>query len=138
MGYKAIKFFGITALLLLPLWVWAQQQPQSEEEEIKQLREAVDKTVESYENLLDLEDWQSFYVDSILTHDYDALRLELKELRNAKVANTDIYVQVQDKWAEQIYNSLQKVFNEEQWTKYLKSGAAREKKSRDKRAAKRK
>ena len=49
MGYKAIKFFGITALLLLPLWVWAQQQPQSEEEEIKQLREAVDKTVESYE-----------------------------------------------------------------------------------------
>ena len=138
MGYKAIKFFGITALLLLPLWVWAQQQPQSEEEEIKQLREAVDKTVESYENLLDLEDWQSFYVDSILTHDYDALRLELKELRNAKVANTDIYVQVQDKWAEQIYNSLQKVFNEEQWAKYLKSGAAREKKSRDKRAAKRK
>jgi len=138
MGYKAIKFFGITALLLLPLWVWAQQQPQSEEEEIKQLREAVDKTVESYENLLDLEDWQSFYVDSILTHDYDALRLELKALRNAKVANTDIYVQVQDKWAEQIYNSLQKVFNEEQWAKYLKSGAAREKKSRDKRAAKRK
>ena len=138
MGYKAIKFFGITALLLLPLWVWAQQQPQSEEEEIKQLREAVDKTVESYENLLDLEDWQSFYVDSILTHDYDALRLELKALRNAKVANTDIYVQTQDKWAEQIYNSLQKVFNEEQWTKYLKSGAAREKKSRDKRAAKRK
>lgn len=138
MGYKAIKFFGITALLLLPLWVWAQQQPQSEEEEIKQLREAVDKTVESYENLLDLEDWQSFYVDSILTHDYDALRLELKALRNAKVANTDIYVQAQDKWAEQIYNSLQKVFNEEQWTKYLKSGAAREKKSRDKRAAKRK
>lgn len=138
MGYKAIKFFGITALLLLPLWVWAQQQPQSEEEEIKQLREAVDKTVESYESLLDLEDWQSFYVDSILTHDYDALRLELKALRNAKVANTDIYVQAQDKWAEQIYNSLQKVFNEEQWTKYLKSGAAREKKSRDKRAAKRK
>lgn len=138
MGYKAIKFFGITALLLLPLWVWAQQQPQSEEEEIKQLREAVDKTVESYENLLDLEDWQSFYVDSILTHDYDALRLELKALRNAKVANTDIYVQAQDKWSEQIYNSLQKVFNEEQWAKYLKSGAAREKKSRDKRAAKRK
>ena len=138
MGYKAIKFFGITALLLLPLWVWAQQQPQSEEEEIKQLREAVDKTVESYENLLDLEDWQSFYVDSILTHDYDALRLELKALRNAKVANADIYVQAQDKWAEQIYNSLQKVFNDEQWAKYLKSGAAREKKSRDKRAAKRK
>ena len=137
MGYKAIKFFGITALLLLPLWAGAQQ-PQSEEEELKQLREAVENTVTNYENQFHLEDWQSFYVDSILTHDYDALRLELKALRNAKVANTEIYVQAQDKWAEQIYNSLQKVFNEEQWAKYLKSGAAREKKSRDKRAAKRK
>ena len=137
MRYKAIKFFGITALLLLPLWAWSQQ-PQSEEEELKQLREAVDRTVESYENLLDLEDWQSFYVDSILTHDYDALRLELKGLRDAKVSNTDLYQQTQDKWSEQIYNAFRKVFTDEQWAKYLKSGAAREKKSRDKRAAKRK
>lgn len=137
MMYKAIKFFGITALLLLPLWAWAQQ-PQTEEEELKQLREAVDNTVQSYESQFHLEDWQSFYVDSILTHDYDALRLELKALRDAKVSNTDLYQQVQDKWSEQIYNAFQKVFNEEQWAKYLKSGAARDKKSRDKRAAKRK
>ncbi len=137
MKYKAIKFFGITALLLLPLWAGAQQ-PQSEEEELKQLREAVENTVTNYENLFHLEDWQSFYVDSILTHDYEALRAELKALRGAKVSNSDIYQQTQDKWSEQIYNSLQKVFNEEQWAKYLKSGAAREKKSRDKRAAKRK
>ena len=102
------------------------------------MREAIDRTVESYENLLDLEDWQTFYVDSILTHDYDALRLELKSMQAAKMSNSDIYSQVQDKWAEQIYVSLQKVFNEEQWAKYLKAGAAREKKSRDKRAAKRK
>ena len=138
MCYKAIKFFGITALLLLPLWAFAQQQPQNEEEEIKQMREAIDRTVENYENLLDLEDWQTFYVDSILTHDYEALRLEINSLRAAKMANTDTYQQVQDKWAEQVYVSLQKVFNEEQWAKYLKSGAARDKKSRDKRAAKRK
>lgn len=137
MRYKAIKFFGITALLLLPLWCRAQQ-PQTEEDEIKQLREYIDKTVENYENLLKLEDWQTFYVDSILTHDYDAMRLELKGLREAKVSNSDIYVQVQDKWAGQIDNAFSKVFDEAQWAKYLKSGAAREKKARDKRAAKRK
>ena len=136
MGYKAIKFFGIAALLLLPFLAGAQQ-PQSEEEELKQLREVIDKTVAAYETQLRLEDWQSFYVDSILTHDYDALRLELKALREAKVSNVDIYQTTQDKWAEQIYNALQKVFDEDQWAKYLKSGAAREKKSRDKRAAKR-
>ncbi|MBR5076182.1 MAG: hypothetical protein IKX28_04110 [Bacteroidales bacterium] len=136
MRYKAIKIFGIAALLLLPFAAGAQQ-PQTEEEELKQLREIVDKTVENYEGVLRLEDWQSFYVDSILTHDYTALSQELKALRAAKRNNTDVYQQVQDKWAEQIYVSLQKVFNEEQWAKYLKTGAAREKKARDKRAAKR-
>ena len=137
MGYKAIKFFGIAALLLLPLLAGAQQ-PQTEEEELKQLRQVIDQTVANYETQLGLEDWQSFYVDSILTHDYDALRLELKALREAKVSNVDIYQTTQDKWAEQIYNALQKVFDEDQWAKYLKSGAARDKKARDKRAAKRK
>ena len=137
MMYKAIKFFGITALLFLP-FLAAAQQPQTEEESIKQMREAIDATVENYEKLLDLEDWQTFYVDSILTHDYDALRLELKGLQAAKMSNADVYQQVQDKWAEQIYVALQKVLDEKQWAKYLKSGAAREKKSRDKRAEKRK
>ena len=136
MRYKAINFFGIAALLLLPLLAGAQQ-PQAEEEELKQLRQVIDQTVANYETQLGLEDWQSFYVDSILTHDYEAMRDELKGMQAAKLSNSDAYTRVQDKWMEQIYNSLQKVFNEEQWAKYLKSGAAREKKARDKRAAKR-
>ena len=136
MKYKAIKIFGIAAMLLLPFQAGAQQA-QGAEEEIKQIREAIDQTVENYERILELEDWQSFYVDSILTHDYDALRVELKSLQAAKMSNADVYQQVQDKWAEQIYVALQKVLDEKQWAKYLKSGAAREKKARDKRAAKR-
>ena len=138
MDYKAIKFFGITALLLLPLWLGAQQQEPTEAEEIKQMREAIDRQIDNYTNLLELEDWQVFYLDSILTHDYEAMRLELKGLRDAKIGNVDAYTIAQDKWSEQIYNSLQKVFDENQWTKYLKTGASREKKARDKRAAKRK
>ena len=136
MNYKSKKIFGITILLLLPLWLGAQV-PQNDEEELKQLREAVDRQVDNYTNLLKLEDWQVFYLDSILTHDFDAMRLELKDLRDAKISNSDAYSRAQDKWAEQIYNSLQSVFNEEQWAKYLKTGAARDKKARDKRAAKR-
>lgn len=136
MKYKAIKIFGIAAMLLLSFQAGAQQA-QGAEEEIKQMREAIDQTVENYERILELEDWQSFYVDSILTHDYDALRVELKSLQAAKMSNADVYQQVQDKWAEQIYVALQKVLDEKQWAKYLKNGAAREKKARDKRAAKR-
>ena len=136
MNYKSIKFFGITALLLLPLWLGAQQP--TEAEEIKQMREAIDRQIDSYTDLLDLADWQVFYLDSILTHDYEEMRLELKGLRDAKIGNTDAYVRAQAKWSEQIYNSFEKVFDEQQWAKYLKSGASREKKARDKRAAKRK
>ena len=137
MNYKSIKIFWIGALLLLPSWAGAQQ-PQSEEEELKQMREMIDRTVDNYTSLLELDDWQIFYVDSILTHDYEAMRQEVKGMRDAKMTNTDGYQRVQDKWAEQVYNAFQKVFNEEQWAKYLKTGAARDKKSRDKRAAKRK
>ena len=136
MRYKAIKYFAICVLSLLPFCAFAQQQL-SEEEELKQFREAIDKTVDNYTDQFDLEIWQTFYVDSILTHDYEAMRDELKGMQAAKMTNSDAYTRVQDKWAEQIYVALQKVFNEEQWAKYLKSGAAREKKARDKRAAKR-
>ena len=38
---------------------------------------------------------------------------------------------------EQMYQSFSKVFNEEQWDKYLKAGAQRDKRLRDKREAKR-
>ena len=137
MRYKSIKFFGISALLLLPLWLGAQQ-PQDEAQELKELHDAIEQQVDSYTNLMDLEVWQTFYLDSILTHDYEAMREELKGLRDAKMTNTDLYQQTRDKWNEQIYNSLEKVFNKEQWAKYLKSGAARDKKSRDKRMAKKK
>ncbi len=136
MRYKAIKYFVICALSFLPFCAFAQQQ--SPEEEAKQFREALDKTVDNYTDQFDLEIWQTFYVDSILTHDYEAMQAELKALQSAKMTNQDAYTRVQDKWMEQMYNSLQKVFNEEQWDKYLKAGAARDKKARDKRAAKRK
>ena len=137
MRYKSIKIFGIFALLLLPFAAGARLQD-PDAEEIKRMREMIDKTVENYESLLDLEVWQSFYLDSILTHDYEEMRLELKGLRDAKVSNPDAYTRIQDKWSEQIYNALHKVFDEEQWGRYLKTGAAREKKARDKRAEKRK
>ena len=75
-------------------------------------------------------------VDSILNHDYRAMQEELSSLASAKVSNSDIYMKTSDKWAENIYQAFRKVLNDDQWTKYLKSGAAREKKAREKRKAK--
>ncbi len=137
MMYKAIKYFVICGFLLLPLCLSAQQV-QDEEEEIKQMREAIDQEIDERTAALKLEDWQIFYMDSILTHDYDAMRVEMKALRDAKVSNSSFYTAVQDKWAEQVYQSFHKILNEDQWAKYLRGGASRDKKARDKRAAKQK
>ena len=109
------------------------QPPQSPEEKEKQILEFVDKEVERLSTLLDLEYWQEFYVDSTLTHDYKAMTQEMEEMQKAKVENRDLYVNVQDKWMQQIDDSYQRFFTEEQWKKYMKSGGKRAKDARDKR-----
>ena len=129
------KFAVILAFCALSVSLFAQDQ-KSEQERQKKFYEAIDKEVERLTMSLDLDDWQVFYVDSILTHDFTALQEEYAQLSKSKVSNTDYYYDTQDKWQEQIFQAFHKVFNEEQWEKYLKQGAGREKKARDKRAAK--
>ena len=131
------KILLATIGLLISLGMaFAQQQPLSPEEKAKKLDEFIQKQVERLESTLKLEDWQTFYADSILNHDYHALQDELDALTEAKVSNTALYTQASDKWADKIYDSMHIILNEEQWAKYLKGGAAREKKARDKRKEK--
>ena len=120
----------LLALVCLPA---SAQSGQKKEDKEKKMDEFIQNQVSNLENSLKLETWQTFYVDSILNHDYSAIQDELDNLSSAKVSNTDIYIRTQDKWNEQIYQALSKVMNEAQWNKYLKMGAAREKKFRDKR-----
>lgn len=130
-----MKFFGLLAAFLFPLCAFAQSQGRAQDEE-KQMRKAIDASIENLSTLLKLEDWQVFYLDSIMTHDYEAMTQEINVLRDAKMSNQDAYIMVQDKWSEKMYQAFRGIFNDEQWTKYLKSGAGREKKARDKRALK--
>ena len=88
------------------------------------------------QQLLDLEDWQVFYVDSTLKHDYPALMAEYDQLGASKVNNQSLYTKVYDKWMDQIDATYKRIFSEEQWAAYLKSGAARAQKAREKRKAK--
>ena len=95
--------------------------------------EMASKETERLERALKLEDWQVFYVDSTLQHDFAALDAEMKGLQQGKVGNVDLYYEVNDKWMEQIDNSFKKWFTPEQWKKYLKSGAGKSQKDRAKR-----
>ena len=128
----------LAAALLLggPALLAQNQGPQTPEQKEKQMLEFIDKEVKRLSEQLNLEYWQEFYVDSTLTHDYKALQDELEELQKTKVGNIDIYQGVQDKWMQQIDDSYQRFFTEEQWQKYWKSTGQRAKKARDKRKAK--
>ena len=98
--------------------------------------EIASQEAEKLETLLGLEGWQVFYVDSILQNNYSHMQAELYGLRDSKVENVDLYVSVRDKWNQLTYDAFSKVFNEDQWNRYLKSGAGKEMKLRQKRAAK--
>jgi hypothetical protein len=121
----AVIFF-----VALPQLVSAQQQ------EVPSLEEQIEKEAERLERVLDLEDWQVFYVDSTLMHDFPAMQAELKELADSKVSNRDMYISVQDKWMDQIDATYKRIFTEEQWAAYLKQGAAKAQKARAKRKVK--
>ena len=132
-----MKFFRLiipcAALLLFVLPLAAQNQPQSPEQQEKQMMEYIDKEVKRLTDVLGLEYWQEFYVDSTLTHDYHAMSEELQKLQSAKVENTDLYMGVRDKWMQQIDDTYKRIFNDAQWKKYWKSGGQRAQKERDKR-----
>ena len=131
---KFYRLLSVSAAILLSLFAARaqNQQPQNKEQREKQMYEYIDKEVKRLSDMLELEYRQEFYVDSILTHDYQALAEELEALQAAKVSNPDIYQSVQDKWADQIEKSFQRYFTDEQWKKYSKSVAS-QKKKRDKR-----
>ena len=126
----AVLFAGLSAGLA------AQTQSADEAKAEKEFYESVQKETDRLTRLLDLDDAQAFFVDSILVHDYKAMQAEVKDLSDRKVSNVNMYYDVQDKWQENIYEAYHKIFDEDQWAKYLKSGAARDKKTRDKRRAK--
>ena len=130
-----MKFLSILAALLLSVCAFAQT-PQDKAAMEKEFRENLDKEIERLAELLELDDWQVFYMDSILTHNSYAKKDEMMEMNDKKVSNADAYTRVNDKWSEATYVAFKKIFTEEQWEKYNKTGAAKAKKARDKRTEK--
>ena len=127
-----LKSIVLISLAMLPgiNAAWAQQPEEPD------LYEQVQKETERLQRILELEDWQAFYVDSTLIHDFSAMMADYEKLQSSKVSNTSMYQAAQDKWMEQIDATYKKIFSEKQWNAYLKSGAAKMIKAREKRKAK--
>ncbi len=109
----------------------AQEKPEEPD-----VYEQAEMEADRLQRVLDLEDWQVFYVDSTLKHDFPAMIAEIEGLKAAKVSNSSMYLAVQDKWMDKIDEAYRKFFTDEQWAAYLKSGAGKAQKARAKRKAK--
>ena len=122
--YTLLILFAIAPVL-------AAQEP----ERPKEPWEIAEEEADRLQRVLELEDWQVFYVDSTLKHDYQQLTDEIDKLRASKVSNTSLYIAVQDKWMDSIDASYKKIFTQTQWAAYLKTGAGKAQKARAKRKA---
>ena len=130
-----MKFVHMLLASLLAVFNVSVLSAQEQDPE-KAMFEHVEQEADRLQRILNLEDWQVFYVDSILKHDYSAMVAEYDKLKQSKVTNSSLYLAVQDKWMEKIDAAYKKVFDDKQWAAYLKSGAARAQKAREKRRAK--
>ncbi|MBR2064451.1 MAG: hypothetical protein IJ971_07130 [Bacteroidales bacterium] len=128
-----LKTYAALAFMLLFVSFATASAQQQEQPDVYEMAEM---EADRLQRLLDLEDWQTFYVDSTLKHDLPAMMAEIEGLRVAKVSNSSMYVTIQDKWLEHIDVTYKKIFNEKQWAAYMKSGAAKAQKARDRRKQK--
>ena len=128
-SYISVLVTFMAALLnFSSMSVYAQQQPEKPD-----LNVMAEEEADKLQKLLDLEDWQVFYVDSTLKANYAALQVEFDNLQKAKVTNTAIYQEAQDKFWDRVEASYKKYFTDKQWALYLKNGAAKAQKQRAKR-----
>lgn len=130
---RRLLYIILSMLLFGSVNAIAQEQ---EEQKVQTPEEMAAKEADRLGDLLKLEYWQVFYVDSTLQHDFTALQEEMNKLQSARVENYDLYMSVRDKWFEQIDNTYKKIFTPEQWALYLKTGAAKNIKAREKRKEK--
>lgn len=127
-----LTIMGLCLALLLPQFSALAQT----EQKVQTPEEMAGKEAEKLETMLNLEGWQVFYVDSTLQRNYAGLQAELQGLQDSKVENYDLYVTVRDKWMEKTDNAFKQFLTDEQWERYLKSGAGKNQKLRAKRAEK--
>lgn len=125
-----IRVLAALLMIFMGFEAYAQQQDQPD------ILEQAEMEADRLQRLLDLEDWQTFYIDSTLKHDYSAMLAEYEQLQKAKVSNSAMYLAVQDKWKDKMDEAFRRFLNDEQWDAYLKTGAGKAQKARAKRKAK--
>ena len=131
------SYINAVILVMASMLFFSVQNADAQSQEPVDLNMLAEEEADKLARLIDLEDWQVFYVDSTLKANFFQLQVELEKLQKAKVTNTDIYQEAKDRCWDEIDRNYQKWFTPEQWKAYLKTGAAKLQKQRAKRKEKR-
>ena len=128
--HKFIFTFVIVAAMTASFNAAAQQQDSQRPDPM----EMAAKMADQLERDLELDIVQVFKVDTMFQHSYKSYYEEMEKLAKAGVpSNSGQYQRTSDIWGRYIDTQLQQILTEEQWAKYLKTDAGRNKKRRDKR-----
>ncbi|MCF0177126.1 MAG: hypothetical protein HUJ90_00755 [Bacteroidales bacterium] len=138
MAAKISKFlFCIMAGLALSFALSAQNQAKSEQEKMQEYMKIAEEQTNQMEDLYKLDYAQVFMVDTLFQNVIPQYYSEYEAISKTGATNTESYQVVVDKWTARIDDSLERIFTPEQWKKYMKSAAGKEKVKRDKRMAER-
>ena len=125
----------VAAMLLSGLISAYAQNNTSKEQDPPDVMAA--KTADYLAEYLNLDDRQVFQVDSTLQYVYPAMIAEIEAARRSGVSGQEMFLLISDKWSEKIDSTYRCIFNDKQWSRYLKTPQGKEKKARDKRMQKR-
>ena len=129
--HKFIFTLAVIAAMSASFGAAAQQN-----NEMPDPMELAAKMADQLERDLGLDAAQVFKIDTLLQHAYALYYEDVERLSKAGVPPTSgNYQRVSDKWGHYIDVAMEQIFTEEQWAKYLKTDAGRNKKRRDKRMA---
>ena len=128
------NFILVAPLFFSLSWTTCRAQQANHQKE-RAFDEIIAKQVEDIVERFKLDDYQAFKLDTLLQHFAPIYNEEMKRVKDSGAAQSASFQGVSDKWADFFDNEYQKIFTEEQWDRYLKSSAGREKKKRDKRMA---
>lgn len=110
-----VRILSCAVMLLYAAFANAQEQKQPQTpEEIAALE------VSQLETALKLTPAQTFYVDSILQHNYSCHFQELENLRASGMQSPESYRTVTQKWLDKTMSALKLVLDDQQYIQYLR------------------
>ncbi len=112
---KKILAVMIAFLAIGSISVYAQNQDKE-----PTMEEIAEKHTKDLVRKLNLSDSQEFYVDSILVHNYVALKEALEDMQRSGMQDPDNYRHVNEMWQQKTMDAMKKVLDDQQYIGYLR------------------